>query len=72
MKVFFDKRFLQTYTGDPAATSGRLDHAYLMVKERYSLVAPAPCSREDVLLVHDSCHLELSGRPEKRTHLLLK
>jgi hypothetical protein len=28
MKVFFDEKFLQTYTGDPAASPGRLDHAF--------------------------------------------
>ena len=70
MKIFFNERILQTYTSDPAATPGRLDHAYSMVKERYPLVAPASCSREDVLLVHDSYHLEYISQMRGSTRWL--
>lgn len=65
MKVFFDEKFLQTYTSDPAARPGRLDYALSEVKKRYPLVAPMPCSEEDVRLVHTSSHLEYTRRDEK-------
>jgi len=64
MKVFFDEKFLQTYAGDPAAVPGRLEYAFSLLKEKYSLVAPVPCSREDVFLVHAPYHLEYIGRDE--------
>ena len=65
MKVFFDEKFLQTYTSDPAASPGRLDYAFSEVKKRYSLVAPRPCSEEDVRLVHTAYHFEYTRRDEK-------
>lgn len=65
MKVFFDENFLQTYTSDPAASPGRLDYAFSEVKKKYPLVAPIPCSEEDVRLVHTSYHLEYTRRDER-------
>lgn len=58
MKVVFHESFLETYTGDPAASHGRLDHALAHVQEKYPLVQPLPCAEKDVLLVHSSSHLE--------------
>ncbi len=58
MKVVFHPQFLQTYTGDPAASKGRLDYALSLVEDRYPLVTPSPCSEDDVLLVHYPFHLE--------------
>lgn len=59
MKVVFHENFRQTYTRDPAASPGRLDHALELVqKNGYDIVQPSPCSEEDVLLVHTPFHLE--------------
>jgi len=58
MKVVFHESFLETYTNDPAASSGRLEHALTLVREKFSLIQPLPCPEEDVLLVHSKMHLE--------------
>ena len=65
MKVYFDERFFETYCGDPAAVPGRLEEAFYLLKEKYPLVAPAPCTQDDVLLVHDLQHLEYVRRDER-------
>ena len=64
MKIVFHESFLETYTGDPAASPGRLDHALALVREVYPLVKPQPCTEEDVLLVHSRYHLESVRRDE--------
>lgn len=58
MKIVFHDKFLQKYVGDPAASTGRLDHAVKGVKKYYSLVTPEPCIDKDILLVHTPHHLE--------------
>ena len=58
MKIVFHDRFLETYTTDPAASFGRLDHALELVQDRFTMVTPAPCSEEDILRAHTSFHLE--------------
>lgn len=58
MKVVFHESFLETYANDPAASHGRLDYALALVREKYPLVQPLPCTEEDVLLVHNRVHLE--------------
>ena len=64
MKIVSHESFLKTYTGDPAASRGRLDHALALVREKYPLVEPSPCSEEDVLLVHNISHLESVRRDD--------
>ena len=64
MKIVFHESFLETYTGDPAASPGRLDHALALVREVYPLVKPQTCTEEDVLLVHSHYHLESVRRDE--------
>ncbi len=58
MKVVFHDNFVATYTRDPAAAVGRLDHSLEEVRKRYPLVTPEPCIDEDVLLVHNLNLLE--------------
>jgi acetoin utilization deacetylase AcuC-like enzyme len=58
MKVVFHDLFLNIYAGDPAATPHRLDHSLALVKGKYPLIEPSPCSDEDVLLVHLPTHLQ--------------
>ncbi|MEW5919923.1 MAG: histone deacetylase family protein [Bacillota bacterium] len=57
MKVIFHETFLECYTSDPAAVYGRLDSALALAKERYSLVAPSPCTEEQLLRVHTPTHI---------------
>jgi acetoin utilization deacetylase AcuC-like enzyme len=58
VKVYFHKDFFREYTTDPAAERGRLEPAYNALKERYPIVAAAPCTDDDILLVHTRSHLE--------------
>lgn len=58
MIIVFHDDFLQTYTSDPAASPGRLNHALSLLKGNYSFVVPQPCPEEDVLLIHSGFHLE--------------
>ncbi len=54
----FHELFRETYTSDPAASPGRLDHALNLLQGKYPFVTPFPCSEEDVLRVHTPGHLE--------------
>ena len=58
VKVFYDQNFLQQYSGDPASSPGRLDHAVSLVTGTHELIAPVPCKDEDLLLVHMPYHVE--------------
>lgn len=58
MKIVFHDSFRETYTSDPAASPGRLDHAIELLEGKYPMVTPSPCSEDDVLLVHSPGHLE--------------
>lgn len=58
MKVFFHDDFLQSYTWDPAASSGRLDHAESLVKKHFKVEIPSPTIDDNVLLAHTESHLE--------------
>jgi len=65
MKIFYDEAFLQRYSGDPAAQTGRLDHALSLVRGKYKLLAPAPCTEEDLLRVHLHYHVAEIRRDER-------
>jgi acetoin utilization deacetylase AcuC-like enzyme len=58
MKVIFHEDFLECYTSDPAAAKGRLDPALALAQEDHLLVAPSPCTEEQLLRVHTSTHID--------------
>ena len=72
MKILFHEQFLDSYTVDPAAAAGRLEPSVEMLKRKYSLVEPAPCSVDDVMLVHTQRHLkEVQSEPDTYKTALL-
>lgn len=52
MKIIFSEEFFTSYAIEPAADPGRLDHAYKLLKGKYSFAEPEPCDEKDILLVH--------------------
>ncbi len=58
MKIVYHEDFLQTYTSDPAASVGRLDHALTALEGRFPIVTPSPCAEQDILRAHNPFHLE--------------
>jgi len=66
MQVFFDQRFHEVYTGDPAAEKGRLAPAVRRLEaDGHSLVGFEPASDDDVLRIHTAAHLEGVRRDER-------
>ncbi|QGT99345.1 Deacetylase [Candidatus Syntrophocurvum alkaliphilum] len=57
MKVVFHERFFEEYAYDPAADKGRLDVAYNLLKNKYEIINPKPCTDNDLLLVHKPQHI---------------
>ena len=57
MKVYFDNRFYETYSGDPAAAAGRMEVIVDTVATEVELVAPSPASLMDISAVHSENHI---------------
>lgn len=65
MIIVFHSDFHQVYTGDPAATRGRLKAAERALRDSYPFVDAAPADVEDVLRVHCPEHVaQVEGRPK--------
>lgn len=58
MKVVFDRRFLDCYCSDPAASSHRLNHALELLEKHYPFTGSEPAETADILLVHRDSHLK--------------
>lgn len=58
MKIFFHDDFLKSYTWDPAASSGRLNHALNQVENEFPIISPSPTIDDNVLLCHTEPHLK--------------
>lgn len=59
MKIVFHERYYNSsYAMDPAASAGRLEGIMniLSNKEGYEIIAPKPCSKEDILRAHSERH----------------
>lgn len=57
MKVYFDDRFYENYSGDPAAAAGRMEAIVDTVAAEVELVAPSPASLVDISAVHSKNHI---------------
>jgi acetoin utilization deacetylase AcuC-like enzyme len=57
MKVVYHPRYLEVYTGDPAAAPGRIESILSELSPHYELVIPEPASVEDIKLVHTEWHI---------------
>lgn len=61
IKIVFHEKFYDVYTGDPAASSGRLEPIINELKkypEEYDFVKPEPASKEDILRAHTLGHFK--------------
>jgi len=57
MKIFFHKRFYETYTHDPAALPGRMEAIVNTLQSEFEFVEPEPASDRDIERVHGREHL---------------
>lgn len=58
MKVIFHTDFYQSYTYDPAASSGRIEAVIQAIKGRVTIVEAVPALREDIAACHTETHIE--------------
>ena len=58
MKIVFHERYREVYSADPAATQGRLDRAYEVLKPEYEFVEPDYASEQDIQLMHTDAHID--------------
>lgn len=59
MKVVYHPRYLEVYSGDPAAAPGRMESIVEELRRSgFEFVEPESASEEDILLVHTERHLE--------------
>ncbi|MBD3230468.1 MAG: histone deacetylase family protein [Candidatus Lokiarchaeota archaeon] len=68
MKIIFHEKFYNRYTGDPAASNGRLEPIIDKLKENsriYEFIKPNPATKEDILRAHTTNHYENIKRSKK-------
>jgi acetoin utilization deacetylase AcuC-like enzyme len=58
MKVVWSEKFIESYTMDPAAASGRMEAIMDVIKDRVTLVEAMPASEEDIAACHTKHHIE--------------
>ena len=57
MNVYFDDRFYETYTGDPAAAAGRMEAVVDCIAAEVELVAPSSAALKDINAIHSETHI---------------
>lgn len=57
MKVFFDKKFYESYTHDPAAEPGRIESIVNSIESFVEFEEIKPAARDDILLAHSKEHI---------------
>jgi acetoin utilization deacetylase AcuC-like enzyme len=58
MKVVWSEKFIESYTMDPAAASGRMEAILDVIKDRVTFVEAKPASEEDIAACHTKYHIE--------------
>ncbi len=58
MKIFFHSDFLEEYTYDPAAESGRMEGILEEIEPLGEILSCSPATEDDILAVHGHMHLE--------------
>lgn len=58
MKVVFHEDFYKTYTGDPAAESGRMESIVKAIEPYVEFVSAQPASPQDIAAVHSQLHIQ--------------
>ena len=62
MKVVYHEKFREVYSGDPAASPGRIECILEELKNSYEFVEPEPASEEDLKLIHTEAHINYVKR----------
>jgi acetoin utilization deacetylase AcuC-like enzyme len=58
MKVVWSEKFIESYTMDPAAASGRMEAIMDVIRDRVTLVEAMPATEEDIAACHTKYHIE--------------
>ena len=58
MKIVFHPRYMEVYTSDPAAASGRIEPILKELEGRYDFIEPQAASEDDLKRVHTRTHIE--------------
>ena len=58
MKVFTHDDFLSVYTGDPAASPGRIEAILKAVRGEVEIEQALPAAQDDILAVHTKSHVQ--------------
>jgi len=58
MKIVFHPRYIEVYTSDPAAASGRIEPILKELEGRYDFVEPQTALEDDLKRVHTQSHIE--------------
>jgi acetoin utilization deacetylase AcuC-like enzyme len=58
MKIVFHPRYMEVYTSDPAAASGRIEPILKELEGSYDLIEPQAASEDDLSLVHVRSHID--------------
>jgi len=57
MKVVWSEKFIDSYTSDPAAASGRMEAILDVIKDRVTFVEALPAAEEDIAACHTGAHI---------------
>ena len=58
MKVVWSEKFIESYTMDPAAASGRMEAIMDVIRDKVAFVEAKPASEEDIAACHTKYHIE--------------
>ncbi len=57
MKIVYHEKFKEVYSGDPAASPGRIECILKELKNGYEFAKPEPATEEDLKLIHTETHI---------------
>ncbi|HEX7539167.1 MAG TPA: histone deacetylase family protein, partial [Syntrophales bacterium] len=58
MKVVWSEKFIESYTMDPAAASGRMEAIMDVIRDKVTFVEARPASEDDIAACHTKYHIE--------------
>ena len=58
MKVYFHPDFYSVYTGDPAASAGRMEAVVNTIAPQVEILSFSPAREEDLQVPHSRGHIE--------------
>lgn len=57
MKVVYSEEYRQVYSTDPASAAGRMEAVEIALRGKVKFVEPRPATREDILRIHTTDHV---------------